>query len=312
MPISLPGLPFPTGVNQHVDLLDQHLDTVAARYGNSAATERSRWAALCFGRLAALMYPDAPQALLTLSGEALVWIFEYDDYLLGLPDEDEERTAWRLKGLTARVLSGEATSRPATPLGLLWDICGRARMAADLAWWLRFRHDVQDFADLMYDEACSRAERRPPAPEDYQRLRRGTSGWALLTDLAELAAGRPLPPEVTSAEHYRRLRWAAGDIACAINDLLSYPKELAAGEYHNLVMVLAHSRQVSVAEAQDAVTATIAAALADYELARADFLLRFPREAGYVRALEHLTRGSLDWSLESGRYPAYVEGRSRG
>jgi Terpene synthase family 2, C-terminal metal binding len=301
-------LPFPSALNPQVHLLDEHLDAVAGRYCESTAADRERWRAVHFEQLAARMYPEAPMARLALSAEALVWLFEYDDYLADLPPESEQSAARRLMRSTAQVLAGELTLRPAQPMGLLWDVCGRARTIAGREWWLRFRHDVQDFADLMYDEGCSRAERRPPSPSSYRRLRRGTSGWGLLTDLAELGSGQPLPGDVVSSGHYHQLRWAAGDLACAVNDLLSYPKELAAQEYHNLVMVLAHSRQVSVAEAKELVTEAIGERLNDYQLARAQFLLWRPSAAGYVRALEHLMRGSLDWSLESGRYTELAGG----
>jgi terpene synthase-like protein len=301
-------LPFPSALNPQVELLDEHLAIVAGRCAGNSTAELKRWRAVQFDRLAARMYPEAPIDLLALTAEALVWLFEYDDYLAGLPPESGRLEARELMRSTARVLAGGPTRRPAHPMGLLSDVCGQARTIAGRAWWLRFRRDIQDFADLMYEEGCSRAEHRLPSPRSYQQLRRGTSGWALLTDLAELAGGEPLPDDVVSSEHYHRLRWAAGDVACAVNDLLSYPKELAAQEYHNLVMVLQRSRRVSVAEAKEMVTETIRERLDDYQLARDEFLCWRPSAAGYVRAVEHLMRGSLDWSLECGRYPALVDG----
>jgi 5-epi-alpha-selinene synthase len=297
-------------VNPRVELLDEHLDAVADRYGERGTTERARWRSVHFGLLAARMYPEAQLDLLTLSAEALVWLFEYDDHLVDLPPESEQQDAHALMLATADVLAGRQATRPASPLGLLWDICLRARTIGGEAWWVRFGQDAQDFADLMYDESRSRAERRPPSPESYRRLRRGTSGWALLTDLAELVAGQPLPEHVVRGGRYRELRWAAGDLACAINDLLSHPKELAAGEYHNLVMVLEHSRRIDVAEARAIVTGMIPELLADYLRIRAEFLAEQPLARDHVRALEHLMRGSLDWSIASGRYPELVDGGS--
>jgi hypothetical protein len=311
-------LPFPSALNPQVRLLDDHLDVMARRgarkdtageAGESSTADRERWRAVRFERLAARMYPLAPLPLLTLSAEALVWLFDYDDYLADLPPAAATRTARRLMRSTAQVLAGELPSRPARPMGLLWDACLQARSIGGHAWWLRFSADVQDYANLQHEEALSRAEGQSPSPEAYKRLRRGTSGWALLTDLGELAEGDPLADDVASTGSCQRLRWAAGDLACAINDLLSYPKELAAQEYHNLVMVLQRSRQVSAAQAKDLVTGTIRAHLDYYHVARGEFLSWCPPAAvHYVRALEHLMRGSLDWSLESGRYPELTAG----
>ena len=47
-------------------------------------------------------------------------------------------------------------------------------------------------------------------------------------------------------------------------------------------------------------------AMESYQLARGEFLSWHPSAEAYVRALEYLVRGSLDWSLESGRYPELV------
>ena len=299
-------IPFASALNPYVRVLGKHLDTMAARGAEDATADRDRWRSARFERLAARMYPDAPLSLLTISVEALVWVFDYDDYLADGPTESEQDATRQLAWFTARILAGEVTSRPAPPMGLLWDVCAKARTIGDDAWCFRFRRDVQDFADRMYEEACSRADRQPPAPAAYEQWRRGTSGWALLTDLAELTAGAALAQDVVSSDRYHRVRWAAGDLACAVNDLLSYPKELAAGEYHNLVMVLEHSRQVSVAEARELVSEMIGERLADYQQARGEFLSWHPSAEAYVRALEYLVRGSLDWSLESGRYPELV------
>jgi hypothetical protein len=158
-------LPFVSALNPHVRVLGQHLDTMAARGAEGATADRDRWRSVRFERLAARMYPDAPLTLLTISVEALVWVFDYDDYLAAMPAECEQDATRQLAWCTAGILAGQVTSRPAPPMGLLWDICAKARTIGDDAWSFRFRRDVQDFADRMYGRRAhepTAGHRRPP------------------------------------------------------------------------------------------------------------------------------------------------------
>jgi hypothetical protein len=298
-------LPFPGGLNPQAALLDRHLDKVAARYEPEGKARRQRWRAGRLERLAARMYPTALAPSLLLGSEVLAWLAEYDDYLAGLPPRDEERAARRLRTTTLGVLAGQVAERPVLPAGLLWDICAWIRRAGEPGWQLRFSADVEGFADAMQEKARSRTSGRGMTPRAYRRLRREASGWMLLADVAELAGGGPLPDEVVSAEHYRKLRDLAGDLSCAVSDLASNPADLAAQEHPNLVGLLAlqSSRPLTAAEARELVATTTGERLADYRAARAGFLSRHPEQAGYVRAIEHLIRGGLDWTLESGQYP---------
>jgi len=204
-------LPFASALNPHVRVLEQHLDTLAARGAEGASADRDRWRSARFERLAARMYPDAPLPLLTISVEALGWVFDYDDYLADVPTESEQDATRQLAWSTARILAGEVTSRPAPPMGPLWDVCAKARTIGDSAWSFRFRRDVQDFADRMYEEACSRADRQPPAPvsvaSDTKQIPAGcATGKALAGPGPRSPARSAAPPRSSRPAADRRAR----------------------------------------------------------------------------------------------------------
>jgi len=270
------------------------------------------WRAGRYGRLVGRMYPGADRERSRVIGQAVLWLFLYDDYLAPADPATEQRRSRLMADLVAQTLDGALRERPMAPVGPLWDLRGDLVAAVGPQWWQRCASDVRDFAEAIHREACSRSRLQPPAPDEYLELRRGTSGWALLTDLVELAAGTQLSPGVVAQPVYGDLRWAAGDVACAINDLLSLEKELRAGEFHNLVLVIQQARGCDREKARQHVRDLITERLEDYRQLRARFLTvlesrRFDdaeRRAAhdYVRGLEHLMRGSLDWSRESGRY----------
>jgi Terpene synthase family 2, C-terminal metal binding len=310
--------PFASRINPGADALQEHCDAWAERSGMLEIVGPGKWRAARYGRLVARMYPQARAAELELIGEAVLWLFLYDDYLPPGEPAVEQRRTRRLADLTAAALSGGLAERPESPVGPLWDLRERMLAAGDLEWWQRCAADVRDFAEAIHRESFSRAEPVPPPLDVYVPLRRATSGWALLTDLVELAVGTALPKAMLHLPEYEEMRWTSGDAACAINDLLSLDKELAAGEFHNLVLVIQRSDVCGREEALDLVELRIADHLFWYQDARDRFLHRCDsgpfdeaeRAAahGYARGLEHLVRGSLDWSRESGRYVDAVAG----
>ncbi|HEY5836671.1 terpene synthase family protein [Streptomyces sp.] len=303
-------LPFSSAISPHVEELRAHADAWSARSGMLDLIGRTTWAGGRFERLVARMYPQAPLPELRLVCDGVLWLFLYDDFLVPGQEGDEQERALSCAGLTARILGGTVGTRPDPPAGALWDLRRELLAAGPARWWQRWAADVQDFADSLHDEAVSRARGVPEDVEAYLALRRRTSGWAMLTDFVETAAGRVLPHDVPASPSYVAVRRAAGDVACAINDLLSLRKELAAGESHNLVLVLARNRGYDTAEAVREAERWIATRLSDYRQARQVFLddcahagpAAAEPAAAFVQGLESLMRGSLDWSLESARY----------
>jgi hypothetical protein len=242
------------------------------------------------------MYPDVAPPLILAFAEAVAWLFLYDDALYGdaPPQPQAVRGVMRARSLPAGVDDG----------GLLGCLAGLASgplgQAPDV-WWRRFSASVGDFADAMAQEAQQRHSGYAPSVAEYAGLRYRTSGWEMLADLAELSADGHVPARVR-----RALVRPAGDVAGAINDLLSLQAELSAGERHNMVVVLMQHDGESMAGAIGCVHGWLTQRLSDYLQAKGEQLRAGsdPGVAAFARAIEALVRGSLDWSLETGRYAA--------
>ncbi|MFC7308934.1 hypothetical protein ACFQVC_32590 [Streptomyces monticola] len=304
-------LPFPSRINPHTEHLTHHLEEWAHRWCGAGSSGPASWRAARFEQLVGRMFPTPAPALFELMGEAVVWLFLYDDALdPGGPGDDPDY-AGHLTAQLRPVLDGHCAVAPADPLlGSVWWLRHRLLPLVGAAGWRLLAEELHGFSDAMRREVLARTAGRTPTPAEYLAARHATSGWHILTTLVELGAGPVLPDTVRGGEAYRSVRAAAGDVACTVNDLLSLDKERAAGEAHNLVFALLHHEQCDLPAAVGLAHGWLDARLDDYLAARTRLLAAGPGPARpevstlalQVSGFEALMRGSLDWSLATGRY----------
>ncbi|MGW0802602.1 terpene synthase family protein [Nonomuraea sp. NPDC002799] len=306
MPLSRLTVPFPAGLNPHTGMLASSLRAWARRCGiPPAAVGRAARYDLLAGR----MYPRARPAVLARIAETVVWLFLYDDYCdPGGPAGTPSR-ATRAAARVGHVLSGRARPPRERVLRCLGDLTERWLPLVDDEWRLRWAESVQGFADGIRDEAAARAAGVSPGLPDYLAARLHTSGWMTLTDLVTPAEDASLPGDLYRSTEYLALRRTAGEIACAINDVFSQGKEVAAGEVHNMVLIRGRDLNGDLRAATETTLDWIAGRLTDYQSTRAAFLTRSRRTTAaerHLSGIESLIRGSLDWSFETSRYRSSI------
>lgn len=301
-------LPFPHRLNPHTEALADSLWRWVRGTGALAPTTEATWSAIRYDWLMGCMYPTAPLRSLEAIGQVVLWLFLYDDHLDPGGAADDPRRALDLAHGVARLLRETSAPRPDDPvLVLLWRWCADFQGKALGGWWRRCAVDLAQCATGIAQEVAMRSAGVVPDARTYLTHRRVTVGWGLLTDLIEFADGAELPDRVRRPADFQRLRWSAGDITCAINDLLSLGKELRAGESHNLVLVLHRTEGCDLPTAVDRVHRWLTRRLGDY-LSLRDRLRRTCPPADrvaldrYAEGLECLMRGVVDWCSESGRY----------
>jgi 5-epi-alpha-selinene synthase len=123
-----------------------------------------------------------------------------------------------------------------------------------------------------------------------------------------------LSADVKARQDVTALGRLAGSIICWTNDLLSYDKERAHSDVHNLVMVYEHHRGLSVGAAAAQAVGCINEATRDFcERAAQLPPLGSPHDAEirhYLQVLGSVIRITLAWTYESTRY-AEVDQDSR-
>ncbi|MFI7344038.1 hypothetical protein ACIBUY_39615 [Streptomyces sp. NPDC050085] len=283
-------LPFPARLNPRAGLLEEHM-----RRRGLASKAR-------FDQLVARMYPTAPWPLLGSIGQIIVWLFLYDDRLDpgGTPSAHDEFVRSTEQALTEAGPGGSAD--PVVRCLASW----RAEVESTVpaAWW---QNCVADLVEVVRSIAREHRAQDFPSLDAYRSARLHTSGWTLLTDLAELADDAVLPQSMRHLPMVRQLRVTAGDVACAVNDLLSLGKEIKAGECHNQVLIVRREEECTLQEAIERTENWAAGRLRDYlnlrgALVSDSHVRQRALVDRYATGMENLMRGSLDWSIGTSRY----------
>jgi hypothetical protein len=175
-----------------------------------------------------------------------------------------------------------------------------------VAWRARFVNHVEEYLDGTVWESGNRATGRLPAVAEYRRMRRHSAATEMFFDLIEPIHAIELPFDVLSDPDYLAMRHAGGTVIGLFNDLISWRKEVAVGDLHNIVFIVQQERRLSLPEAVHAAVAEHDAQMTQFVAAR-DRLAKGrwgadPTVAADAADIVHWIRGNLDWSLESGRY----------
>jgi 5-epi-alpha-selinene synthase len=264
------------------------------------------------GRLAARFHPYSSSDDLCLLSDFYSWMFLQDD----LRDESEIGfSPDRLSDSDRRsldVLEGDEPSGGDSPVvHAMCDLRERFEARAPGPMWMRrFTRTIRNYLDATVWEASNRARGVVPDPEAYLRMRPLTGGLDIDEELIGLTDHARLPRWVLDNASVKRMTEASFNVVCWSNDILSLEKELAHGDFHNLVIVLHDATGLSLEDSARRVVEMHNAEVRDFISITHDM----PSFGGsldenlfrYASVLRSRMRGNLDWSLESGRYAQII------
>ena len=343
--------PFPERMNPLADGVGRSTIGWAASFGlvgPSGRPERALRAAAA-GRLAGRLRPRADREELSVLSDLYAWMFLQDDRRDeteiglspgGLSEGDarfltilEEAAYSPGRAASARTGPGDGPAEAA-----LLDLAGRLfRRAPTAGWRRRFVRAFSGYLAATTWEARNRARGVAPDPASYRRMRPLTAGLGVDDELLYWGESTRPPPAAPSNPAVRRLLASSALAVCWANDLYSLPKELAGGEEHNLVVVIARAEGVPLAEALGRVARAHDEEVASFLALKGRVLGPRPtsgspasissppppeaavttpedptadrRLAAYVAALEYRMRGNIEWSRETSRYQVASEAR---
>lgn len=315
--------PFVSAVNDRVHEAEEGTAGWIFRHGLAGERYAAAIAAAA-ARLAARTRPRAGYEALRATSDFYAWMFVRDDYC------DETAAGLNASGLFREDLGSLAVlQRRREGAGsrerALADVLRRlSALSPGRAWRRGFSRQMRAYFQATFWEAANRFRGEVPDLRTYSRMRPIAAG--VLVDDALLGASLPgapgaaLPPPPASSPLLAALSGHAARAVCWSNDLFSLEKELAAGDVHNLVVVLSRERGTTTQEA-----VSRAARMHDEEvrsfIGLEDRLLEErSRQSGlqpewvdsYLDALKDRMRGNLDWTLAAARYGASApDGGSR-
>jgi 5-epi-alpha-selinene synthase len=299
--------PFEEAINPNVAQAQYATTVWAQRFGLVPSTQAaSRFERFRFATLMARAYPNAPLPALQVIADFNSWAFLIDDYnerQLGCDPAMLTRFHSRLM----TVLDGGTTADHEAPFfRALSDLSVRLRAVRDDRWMARFRRCVDDTLRASRWEALNRVAFRVPTERQYKLMRPYTSGVYCYLPLIELAEQMTLPDEVYYHPTIQRIARAANHVICWSNDIISFAREHAYNDVHNLVIVIQNQRRASLNHAISVVAEHHDAAVQTFLRLRSQ-IPRFGRSVDgyvqqYVQGMAYWMRANMDWSAETMRY----------
>ena len=300
--------PFPLRINAHVEAAEQASLEWLLRLGlASNAQQQARVSKAHLSTLVAGFYPNSGLEQLKLASDYVCWAFALDD--IGDETEVGERPA-RLMELFEgfeHVLQGRNPGASAGPLERgLHEVVQRVSNFTTAEQMEEFLQGNRAYFGGMLWEANNRAHSQVPDETAYLTFRPAAGAVPSFFSLIEPFESIVLAPHVRAHDDVQNLSRLAGGIICWINDVLSYEKERLHGDFHNLVMVYEHHRQLLPGVAALQAIAFVNSGIRDFVTASAK-LPSFGQTQDeelkrYLETLRAVIRVTLSWTYDSTRY----------
>ena len=272
------------------------------RFGDSNATRKLMAADM--ERFTAGFYPSTDLAGLTWATRFLFWAFVLDD----LVDETDvgrgATTAARLIERLDLVLQRQPLDDPSVLETTLAELLGDLLPFLKPGEYEQFCDACRAYFGALLWEANNRASHWIPDLVSFELFRPAAGAvppfWMLIGPLEQLR----LDPDALAHVQLQKAQSLAGRIACWYNDVLSYEKEYAAHDVHNLAIVLERHRYLGAAEAFSAAVDFCNEDVLAFCTAAATLLAEVPTDdvRRYLTVLESMMATTLTWTLESARY----------
>ncbi|MEU8179788.1 terpene synthase family protein [Micromonospora sp. NPDC049047] len=304
--------PIPSRLAPHTDQVQEWLldllPTLDLPLDDTALHRLSRGA---FARYAGRLYPAATEADLRVLTALFTWFFLVDDACDG-PDRLTSEQIRALRDGTLAVLhDGPRSPHPGLtgPLRQLLVLAWREphqRMPA--RWRLRFANAVARHLDGTWQEAVNKETGHRPGVSEYVELRRSTSAAEASYPLVEFACGRQVPDPVYHHPLLREIAHVGNDLLSWYNDLASLDRDRATAGGHNLVLAIEGELGVSSAEAVELAAGRWRESMRRFVALRAAVPSFGPAldeaVSDHLDGVGYAVRGTIDWTVESARYPA--------
>ena len=276
-------------------------------------TSESQLRRLCPEQLAARAFVDFKRDDALLAAQWLAWAMFLDDALdEGVLARSPEAVDALYVDVVGALLGSTDTTADTGPIpAVAAELWARTVPRATPAWRRRFLADLLWHYSACRQAADDRGSGRMPGVAEYGRSRRADSGM-FLVDLVEPLVRVELPDELWDSAIWQTLRAATADIVAWCNDIMSLPKELAQGDCHNYVRVIAHAFGTDLLDATEWLVERIderidelfvAARALDSEFDRLGLDQRTARGASKIACIYlGAPRGNLEWIASAARY----------
>ncbi|KAI0642461.1 terpenoid synthase [Trametes meyenii] len=306
LPDTLADWPLPRRINVHYPEVSEESIVWIRSFNAFSPAAQQIFERGNFGKLAALLYPTFDRDQYRVACDCINIFFLYDDHTDAL---DAQGVSDFMNTAMDALLHPEKPR----PIGeslvgeVTRDFWSRAITYATATARRRFIASWVDYAKAVVEQAKDRDEHRVRTIEEHFALRWGTAGVLPCFAIAELALD--IPDDVHQHPLVQALRENVVDVIIFDNDIVSYKKELQAGdENHNFITVVMRQQHVDLdralmwlADQHRQRTERVLSLLP--QLASLPYSEEIKRDlAAYVDHIANWPRAHSCWNFESGRY----------
>ncbi|KAH9886929.1 terpenoid synthase [Cubamyces lactineus] len=294
-------------MNPYQEIAGQAANAWFERMNVYEGKKRQRFLSHRFDSYAGMSFPDADAEHLETCIAIFLWAFSFDDLsdegaLQSKPDAVQAGV-----DISMGVLRNPGAPAPDFPYAaMLHDIWRRFRRTASQGACNRFVRAVETWMTSLVEQSRNRSTDEIPSVEDFINLRRRTIGGPVAEAMVEYSLDLQIPEYVWEHPVLQEMSKAVIDIMTWPNDLCSFNKEQADGDFQNLVFCIMLERDTGLQSAVDILTDMLAQRVADYVRYRSQLPSFGPEVdaelARYNRAIEQYTQGTIVWYYRSPRY----------
>jgi len=256
-----------------------------------------------FPLLAALCYPRMNRDGLRTACDMVNLFFTFDEFT----DVADDETAQKLGDIVLDALHNPRKPRPEGESAVgevarqFWD---RLSAKASKTYLTRALPLWEKYVHATIQEAKDRNPGYIRDIDSFMELRRHTAGGAICAALNFLFTD--IPDEILDHPTMRRLTELFVDVLIHENDIVSYQKEDAADEPHNMLTVYMHASKVSLQEAIDWSETEIDRCVEEFVQLQKQHFWNDPAldevVGGYILGLGEVVKGHNSWAFERERY----------
>ncbi|KAF5374219.1 hypothetical protein D9758_004664 [Tetrapyrgos nigripes] len=286
--------------NPHIRGANRASEAKFKRIGAYEGRKLQRFLSHRFDLFAELSFPDADQEHLETCIDFFFWAFSFDDLsdegeLQSKPEEHEVGVK-----LCMSILYDRVPKKTEFPYArMLEDLWRRLHKTATRGTCDRFAKTAVEWFEGQLQQGLNRKLGRMPTIEEFIPMRRATIGCGMVEAMIEYSLDIDLPDYIFEHPIIRAMSDATNDLMTWPNDICSFNKEQADGDYQNLVFVVMEEKDLDLQDAIDYVIQMLNDRVDDYRALKKSLPSFGPcvdaELARYLRALEHFVQGTVVW-----------------
>lgn len=299
--------PFEPAIHPRHAAIDKQTSEWADKFGIGSEELRTRLVTHEIGAFAARILPDAPQEIVGILSDFVMWLFGVDDGCCeeGIAGADPHDLVPVLSRLIRVAQNPETPFLADDPLAQgVRDLRNRIAVHATPAQATRWVDGLREYFLSLVWEAAHRSRGTVPALSDYTMMRLYDGAASVVAPILEFAYGYELAQNDRDATVVRALAEMSYLVISWDNDIFSFHKESRSDKYVlNVIRVLeqeyrlTRGQALSVAISQRDRVLWLFLRVREHMLATAG-----PELRAYLLSLGTFIRATQDWCITSRRY----------